>query len=63
MMTGEEYRASLVDGRETYFEGKQIADLPSHEILGQTVDSAARGYDRFYDPAPGAVGAFMKVPS
>jgi 4-hydroxybutyryl-CoA dehydratase/vinylacetyl-CoA-Delta-isomerase len=63
MMTGEEYRASLIDGRETYFEGKQVDDLPSHEILGQTVDSAARGYDRFYDPAPGAVGAFMKVPS
>jgi 4-hydroxybutyryl-CoA dehydratase/vinylacetyl-CoA-Delta-isomerase len=26
------------------------------------VDSAAAGYERFYDPTPGAVGAFMAVP-
>ncbi len=62
MMTGDEYRASLDDGRETFFEGEQIFDLPNHPILGITVDSAARGYDRFYDPTPGAVGAFMVVP-
>ncbi len=63
MMTGEEYRASLDDGRETFFEGGQVVDLPGHPILGITVDSAASGYDRFYDPEPGAIGAFMKVPS
>ena len=62
MMTGDEYRASLDDGRATFFEGEQIFDLPGHPILGITVDSAAAGYDRFYDPAPGAVGAFMAVP-
>ncbi len=62
MMTGEEYKASLNDGRETFFEGERIDDLPGHDILGITVESAAAGYDRFYDPAPGAVGAFMKVP-
>ncbi|MDH3643717.1 MAG: 4-hydroxyphenylacetate 3-hydroxylase, partial [Gammaproteobacteria bacterium] len=61
-MTADQYRASLDDGRETFFEGQQIFDLPNHEILGITVDSAAAGYDRFYDPAPGAVGAFMAVP-
>jgi len=62
MMTGDEYRESLDDGRETFFEGEQIFDLPRHPILGITVNSAAAGYDRFYDPAPDAVGAFMKVP-
>ncbi len=62
MMTGDEYRASLNDGRETFFEGRQITDLPNDPMLGVTVDSAAAGYDRFYDPTPGAVGAFMKVP-
>ena len=30
MMTGDEYRESLNDGRETYFEGKRIDDLPGH---------------------------------
>ncbi len=63
MMTGDEYRASLNDGRETFFEGDQVADLSGHKILGITVDSAAAGYDRFYDPEPGAIGAFMAVPS
>ncbi len=63
MMTGDEYRASLNDGRETYFEGRQIDDVAKDPILGITVDSAAGGYDRFYDPAPGAIGAFMKVPA
>ncbi len=62
MMTGEQYKRSLDDGRETFFEGEQIVDLPGHPILGITVDSAAKGYDRFYDPAPNAIGAFMKVP-
>ena len=62
MMTGDEYRVSLRDGRETFFEGEQIDDLPGHPILGQTVDSAANDYDRFYDPAPDAVGAFMAIP-
>ncbi len=63
MMTGDEYRASLDDGRETFFEGRQVTDLPGHPLLGITVDTAAAGYDRFYDPAPGAVGEFMKVPA
>ncbi|MDA1076133.1 MAG: 4-hydroxyphenylacetate 3-hydroxylase, partial [Proteobacteria bacterium] len=62
MMTGDEYRKSLNDGRETFFEGRQIDDLPNHPLLGITVNSAASGYDRFYDPAPGAIGAFMAVP-
>lgn len=62
MMTGAEYRASLDDGRATYFEGRLVPNVAIDPILGQTVDSAAAGYDRFYDPTPGAVGAFMKVP-
>lgn len=62
MMTGDEYRASLDDGRATFFEGKRVDDLARHPILGQTVESAAADYDRFYDPAPGAVPAFMSVP-
>jgi 4-hydroxybutyryl-CoA dehydratase/vinylacetyl-CoA-Delta-isomerase len=62
MMTGDEYRASLRDGRATYFEGRRVDDVTADPILKVTVDSAAAGYDRFHDPAPGAIGAFMKVP-
>ena len=62
MMTGDQYRASLNDGRETYFEGRRIDNVAEDPLLGITVNSAAAGYDRFYDPAPGAIGAFLKVP-
>ena len=62
MMTGDEYRKSLDDGRLTYFEGKRILELPNHPILGITVDSAASGYDRFYKSEKDAIGEFMKVP-
>jgi 4-hydroxybutyryl-CoA dehydratase/vinylacetyl-CoA-Delta-isomerase len=62
MMTGNQYRESLNDGRATFFEGQLVTDLANHPILGITVDVAANGYDRFYDPQPDAVGAFMKVP-
>jgi hypothetical protein len=36
MMVGEEYKASLFDGRATYFEGERIEDLPGHPRLGIT---------------------------
>jgi 4-hydroxybutyryl-CoA dehydratase/vinylacetyl-CoA-Delta-isomerase len=45
MMTGEEYKASLFDGRATYFEGKQVDDLPAHPILGPPVQRVADDYD------------------
>ncbi len=62
MMTGDQYKASLDDGRHVYFEGSRIDDLPGHPILGVKVDSSAQGYDRFYKPEDGAVGDFMVVP-
>jgi 4-hydroxybutyryl-CoA dehydratase/vinylacetyl-CoA-Delta-isomerase len=62
MMTGDAYRRSLADGRHTYFEGERIDDLPGHPLLGQTVDATAAGYDRHYDPTPGAVSPLMSVP-
>ncbi len=62
MMTGDQYRASLDDGRETYFEGRLVDDVAKDPMLGITVDSAAAGYDRFFEPGDDAIGAFMKVP-
>jgi len=62
MMTGDQYKASLDDGRATFFEGKQVTNLPDHPLLGITVASAASGYDRFYNDTPDAVPEFMKVP-
>jgi len=62
MLTGEQYRGSLNDGRATYFEGERIDDLPGHPLLGQTVDATARGYDVHYDPAPDARSPLLAVP-
>ena len=62
MKTGDEYRASLDDGRLTYFEGERVDDLPGHPLLGQTVDFTAAGYDAFYDPAPDATSPLLGIP-
>src|ERR1051326_1421319 len=62
MMNGAEYKKSLSDGRATYFEGRRVDDLPSHPILGQSVDQVASGYDRWYAPGAAARNPLMSVP-
>jgi 4-hydroxybutyryl-CoA dehydratase/vinylacetyl-CoA-Delta-isomerase len=43
MMVGEEYQASLFDGRATYFEGERVEDLRCHPLLGDAVGHASAG--------------------
>ena len=62
MKTGAEYRASLRDGRATWFEGKRVDDLEAHPVLGPSVAEVAATYDRFYSPEPDAVSPLMGVP-
>lgn len=45
MLTGEEYKESLFDGRATFFEGKRVDDIPSHPFLGPPAERVARDYD------------------
>ena len=45
MMTGEEYKATLDDGRATYFGGHQVTDMVGHPQLGIAVQNCADGYD------------------
>jgi len=61
MMTGDQYRASLNDGRETYFEGRRITDLCADPLFGLSVNTVAEQYDRFYSPEPDAVNEAMKA--
>ena len=61
MKTGAQYRASLHDGRATYFEGKRIDDLEGDPILGPTVDEVAATYDRFFSAEPSATSPLMAV--
>jgi 4-hydroxybutyryl-CoA dehydratase / vinylacetyl-CoA-Delta-isomerase len=61
MKTGAEYRATLQDGRATYFEGKRVDDLEGDPVLGPTVREVAATYDRFYSPDPDATSPLMQV--
>ena len=63
MITGEEYRASLFDGRATFFEGKRVDDLPGHPVLGSCVDRVAEGYDWLATQAVDGVSPIMGVPT
>jgi 4-hydroxybutyryl-CoA dehydratase/vinylacetyl-CoA-Delta-isomerase len=62
MMTGKQYRESLADGRVIYFKGKRVDDVGTVPALRNTVEKVARTYDRFHDPAPGAVNPLVETP-
>src|SRR5262245_12413682 len=62
MMTGEQYRASLQDGRRCYIDGELIGDPAEHPLLRTAVTSVAGTYDRFYDPAPDAYHPMYTIP-
>ena len=62
MMTGEQYRASLSDGRATYFEGERVEDVANHPQFKAAVDRMADVYDTLYDAAPGATSRMMRIP-
>jgi aromatic ring hydroxylase len=41
MLTGAEYKASLQDGRQVYFQGRQITDLAAEPGLATPLEAAA----------------------
>jgi 4-hydroxybutyryl-CoA dehydratase/vinylacetyl-CoA-Delta-isomerase len=63
MLTGEQYKASLFDGRETYFEGKRVDDLPNHRYLGPPVQAVARDYDWLLTQAVDGMSPISGVPT
>src|SRR5688572_30746591 len=59
MMTGEQYRASLRDGRRVFFNGSEVPDVTAHPRFIPAIDRIAVGYDRlFAGGAREAVGSF-----
>jgi 4-hydroxybutyryl-CoA dehydratase/vinylacetyl-CoA-Delta-isomerase len=62
MKTGIEYRESLRDGRETFFEGEQVADLEQVPALAAAVDQVAEGYDKYYSADPEASNPLIEAP-
>lgn len=62
MMTGQEYKDSLKDGRQIYFQGRLIDDMQNKPALSAPLDAVAEGYDKFYSSAPGAVNPVTVAP-
>ncbi|MDR5836352.1 4-hydroxyphenylacetate 3-hydroxylase N-terminal domain-containing protein [Caballeronia sp. LZ034LL] len=50
LMTGDQYRASLRDGREVYISGERVTDVTTHPASKPMVDAMARMYDLQHDP-------------
>ena len=49
-MTGEEYLASLRDGREVWIYGDKVDDVTAHPAFRNSARSIARLYDALHDP-------------
>lgn len=62
MLTGDQYKKTLDDGRATYFEGEKVTDLPSHPVLGTVVDNVAAGYDWLAERAVDGASPLSGVP-
>ncbi|MBS44338.1 MAG: 4-hydroxyphenylacetate 3-hydroxylase [Nocardioides sp.] len=63
MLTGDQYQASLDDGRATYFEGERVHDLPGHPLLGTVVRNVADGYDWLALKAVDGVSPVSGIPT
>jgi 4-hydroxybutyryl-CoA dehydratase/vinylacetyl-CoA-Delta-isomerase len=61
-MRGDDYIASLDDGRSTYFEGERVDDLVHHPVLGSAVQRVAASYDWLSDQAVEGVSPISGVP-
>ncbi len=57
--TGDEYRASLQDGREVWIAGERVADVTTHPMFQPMVDVRARIYDMQHEPATAGVMTYV----
>src|SRR3954463_443706 len=54
MLTADDYRQSIRDGRASYLEGQRVVDPVTHPLLRVSVDWVASTYERTYEAGPGA---------
>jgi len=59
--TGDDYRASIRDGREVYIDGERVADVTRHPALKPLVDIRAAIYDLAHDPATAATMTYEEA--
>jgi 4-hydroxybutyryl-CoA dehydratase/vinylacetyl-CoA-Delta-isomerase len=59
---GNEYKASLLDGRRVYVRGERVEDVANHPDFKASVEKAAATYDYFHAD-PEAKSAYLSPPS
>jgi 4-hydroxybutyryl-CoA dehydratase/vinylacetyl-CoA-Delta-isomerase len=62
MLTGQEYKESLKDGRKVYFQGRLVEDMDLEPGLSVPLNAVADGYDKYYSSAPDAVNPVISAP-
>jgi len=62
MLTGDQYRASIRDGRKAYLAGKRIDDVTANRLLGVSVHWVARTYDEHHSSVAGARNPMYTLP-
>ncbi len=62
MLTGEEYRASLDDGRAVYLGGRRVANVAKEPVFAPAVDYVAAEYERYYQPGDRRQNPLMSAP-
>ena len=50
LLSGDEYLASLRDGREVWIDGEPVADVTTHPAFRNAARSVAGLYDALHDP-------------
>ena len=63
MLTAEDYRQSIRDGRASYLEGRRIEDPVTHPLLRVSVDWVASTYEQTCSAGPGTRNPIFDQPA
>ena len=63
MLSGQQYRESLRDGRVVYLDGRRVGDVTSLPEFEGAVEWVAGVYDRFHSDVDGAFHPMYEIPS
>jgi 4-hydroxybutyryl-CoA dehydratase/vinylacetyl-CoA-Delta-isomerase len=63
MLTGEQYKETLFDGRSVFFEGKRVDDLVTDRFAGPCVQHVADDYDWLATQSVDGESPLSKVPT
>ncbi|HEY6597742.1 MAG TPA: 4-hydroxyphenylacetate 3-hydroxylase C-terminal domain-containing protein [Pseudomonadales bacterium] len=63
MLTGDQYRKSLRDGRAAYLDGKRVDDVTQNPLLSVSIDWVAKTYDAHHSTAARARNPMFALPA